>query len=159
MGPPHPPRVAVLGIGQELCGDDAAGVIAARALLPEVAGYTDFLVLDTGPAPENFSGSLRRFKPDLVIMVDAAQMEMDPGAVRVLDWQELDGISFSTHTLPLSIFAHYLVDEFDCTVALIGIQPASNVPGEKLSAPVKNAVVGLVHAFSTLLKPVKGSPW
>ena len=68
----RPARLAVLGIGHELCGDDAVGTRFAamlRALLPN---EPRLLAVEAGPAPENFTGSLRRFDPSLILMIDAA---------------------------------------------------------------------------------------
>ena len=147
-----PPRVAVVGVGHELNGDDVAGLAVVRALSPALAPSDRVLIVDAGPAPENTTGLLRRFAPDLVLLVDAAQMDAPPGAVRWLDWQETTGISASTHTLPLHLLARYLVVELGCEVALLGIQPAANVPGAPLSPEVEEAVdavaAGLAAALS-----------
>ena len=120
------PRVAIVGIGHELCGDDAAGLHLACTLQTLAADNERLLVIEAGPAPENFCGTLRRFYPDLVVLADAAQMGMQPGTVRWLPWQETTGLSASTHTLPLHILAQYLTAELGCEVALLGIQPAQN---------------------------------
>jgi len=147
-----PPRVAVVGIGHELSGDDAAGLAVVRALKGALAPAERVLLVDAGPAPENTTGLLRRFAPDLVLLVDAAQMDEPPGAVRWLDWQETSGVSASTHTLPLHMLARYLVAELSCEVALLGIQPAGNMIGAPLSPEVEEAVdavaAGLAAALS-----------
>lgn len=148
----NPLRVAVVGVGHELNGDDVAGLAVVRALSPALASSDRVLIVDAGPAPENTTGLLRRFAPDLVLLVDAAQMDAPPGAVCWLDWQETTGISASTHTLPLHLLARYLVAELGCEVALLGIQPAANVPGAPLSPEVEEAVdavaAGLAAALS-----------
>ena len=133
-------RVAVVGVGNELNGDDMAGLILARELARRVEGRDHLLVIDAGPAPENTTGLLRRFGPDLVVMVDAAQMGDPPGAVRWLAWQDTAGISASTHTLPLHMFGTYLTAELGCDLALIGIQPAQNAVDGPLSEVVGGAV-------------------
>lgn len=154
----RPPRVAVVGVGHELRGDDAAGLFLARAVraldgcrLP--AGVTTrlpLLVLETGPAPENYSGTLRRFMPDLVLLVDAADMGVAPGQVRWVDWRQLSCQSASTHALPLQFFAAYLMAELGCQVALLGIQPASLDLDAPLSAPVCEAVAALALTIEAL---------
>ncbi len=145
------PRVAVLGIGHELRGDDAAGVLAARALTPLLAGRDDVLILEGGPAPENQTGPLRRFAPDLVLLVDAAQMNESPGAVCWLPWQDTTGLSASTHTLPPYMLARYLSAGLGCEVALLGIQPAGTEIGAPLSPPVRQAIDSLVAALAGAL--------
>jgi hydrogenase 3 maturation protease len=141
------PRVAVVGVGHELCGDDAAGLAAARALQTALADDERFLVIEAGPTPENQTGLLRRFKPDLVLLIDAAQMGETPGVIRWLPWDETDGISASTHTLPFHILARYLVSELGCEVALLCIQPARNTVGAPLSPKVAEAVHTIVDAL------------
>jgi len=143
----RPARVAVLGIGNELAGDDAAGIAVARALI----GRTQALVIDAGPAPENQTGPLRRFAPDLVLLVDAAQMGAPPGSVRWLDWREIEGLSASTHTLPLNLLAGYLVAEIGCDVAVIGLQPAGNETDTPLSTEARGAVEEVVRGLREAL--------
>lgn len=145
------PRLAILGIGNELYGDDAAGVIAARRLQPALAGRKDLLVLDVGSVPENCTGVLRRFKPDAVIMLDAAQMNAEPGTLRCLGWRDLVGLDASTHTFPLSTLAQYLSDELGCKVLLVGIQPLRGDFDVPLSSLVNTAVDSLVQTLLDLL--------
>jgi hydrogenase 3 maturation protease len=143
-----PVRLAVLGIGHELCGDDAVGVRLAGLLRPLAAGKEHLLVIEAGPAPENFTGPLRRFQPDLVLLVDAAQMDGRPGAIGWLDLQSIGGISASSHTLPLHILVSYLVSELGCQVALIGIQPEQTFADEPLTASVQAAARLVVQALT-----------
>ena len=143
LNPPNraenPVRLAVLGIGHELCGDDAVGVCLAGMLAPLAAGNERLLIIEAGPAPENFTGPLRRFRPDLVLLLDAAQMDGRPGAIGWLDLQSVGGISASSHTLPLHILVSYLVAELGCQVALIGIQPEQTFADEPLTPLVQAA--------------------
>ncbi len=148
----QPPRLAFVGIGHELCGDDAVGVRIAELLRTLVAGNEHVLVVAAGPAPENFTSVLRRFQPDLVVMLDSALMEEQPGASRWLDWQETDGVSASTHTLPLHIFASYLTAELGCSMALIGVQPGQTFADAPLTPPVQAAAQSIAAALSETIK-------
>ena len=109
------------------------------------------LLVAAGSSPESCSGSLRRFRPDLVLLIDTAQMNEAPGTIRWLAWQDTSGLSASTHTLPPSIFAQYLIRECGCQVALIGIQPFDLSLGAPLSPAVQAAVDELVQALSRSL--------
>jgi hydrogenase 3 maturation protease len=133
------PRVAVLGIGHELRGDDAIGLWVAGRLLSLAAGCERLLAVEAGPAPENFTGTLRSFNPGLVVLVDAAFMDKEIGAIGWLNWQDAGGFSASTHTLPLHLLATYLTTELGCEVALIGIQPAHLEVGAELTPQVRQA--------------------
>jgi hydrogenase 3 maturation protease len=148
-------RIAILGVGNELRGDDAAGVLVARALsktlapdaratlvnrLPGQARGLPLQVIEAGAAPEAFTGVLRQFEPDLVLFIDAADMSELPGTIEVIDWQATLGLDTSTHTLPLHLVAQYLVAELGCAVSLIGIQPADTSFEAALSPAVRRAV-------------------
>ena len=145
-------RIVILGMGNELDGDDAAGIQVARRLQIALAGYDHILVIDGGNAPESYTGKIRQFAPDFVLLVDGADMGEAPGAVAWLDWEDTDGLSGSTHTLPLHVLSNYLVMEFGCQVALLGIQiqQLNMTLGDPLSPPVAAAVEGVVAEICNL---------
>lgn len=149
--PDRPPKVAVVGMGQTLRGDDAVGPIVAGALQGSLPRSESVLIVDAGPAPENFTGKIRRFGPDLVLLIDAAELGEAAGRIRLLDHRVCTGISASTHTLPPSVIADYLIGELHCEIALLGIQPLHTDVGAPLSAPVRSAVdqavAGIMAAF------------
>lgn len=109
------------------------------------------MAIDAGSAPENFTGALRRFAPDLALLIDAAQMDEAPGAVRWLAWPDVDGFDASTHTLPLRLVAQYLSDELGCQAALIGIQPADTSIDAPLSPDAQAAVDEVVMVIQSHL--------
>lgn len=173
-------KIAILGIGNELRGDDAVGVIVARELQESgsarsgllnplsadgfgntalrsrseckcPSGANKTLIIDAGAAPEAFTGRLRRFAPDLVLMIDAAQMDLPPGTIRLIEWQDTIGLSASTHTLPLNVVAQYLVAELGCHVAVIGVQAGGNAFDAPLSPAVRRAANEITHTLISLL--------
>jgi hydrogenase maturation protease len=109
------------------------------------------LVIEGGLAPENQTGLLWRFQPDLIFLLDAAQMNEAPGTVRWLPWQLTRGLSASTHTLPLSILAQYLTAQLDCKVTLLGIQPVNTGIGLPLSPVVQQSVARMVKELARIL--------
>ncbi len=143
-------RVAIVGIGNEMNADDGVGMEVVRALRRAVGARPGLLMLETGPAPENFTGVLRHFRPDLVLLVDAADFDQPPGSIMWTDWQESDGFSGSTHTLPPSVLARFLAQSLGSRVVLLGIQPASLEFGRRMSAATSGAVqraVGMLHEW------------
>lgn len=152
--------MAVVGIGQELNGDDAAGVRVARALLkrqragssnaPRPAPFS-LLVIEAAHAPENCMGAIRRFSPALVILVDAAEMGDPPGTIRWLDWRDAGSLGTSTHTLSLSMMARYVVAELACDIGLIAIQAQDTSLGAAVSPPVRRAIRSVCRALTMLL--------
>jgi len=147
-------RLAVIGIGNELNGDDAVGPMVARTLHEKkTAGAGDHvLVLDAGVVPENITGKLCAFKPGLIVFIDAAEMGEAPGTVRWITMDEIDGMSASTHRMPLSMLAKYLTLELHCDIVLLGIQPASVEMGKGLSDPVRRIVDLMSDDLCELLK-------
>jgi hydrogenase 3 maturation protease len=150
----------VVGIGQALNADDAAGVLVVQALSKrQRAGWSDaprpapfsVLVVEAAHAPENCTGAIRRFGPDLAILVDAAEMGDPPGTIRWLAWQEARGLGASTHTLPLSMVARYLATELACEVAVIGIQPQDTSLGAPASPAVRRAIRSVSQGLAALL--------
>lgn len=147
----RPPRVALLGVGNEFNGDDAAGLVVVRALLAQADLPDRLLVIDAGIAPENHTGPLRAFAPDLVLLIDAAQMDADAGTVCWIDWRATTGISAATHTLPPYMLARFLTAELGCAMALLGIQPAQNSIDSPLSPVVQAAAAALAADLYRLL--------
>jgi hydrogenase 3 maturation protease len=145
-------RIAWVGVGSELNGDDAAGLYAIRGLAPILMDEPHFLCLESGVNPENALGPLRKFHPDLVVMVDAADFGESAGNIRFIKNAEVGGISFSTHSLPMNLISEYLGRELDCPVWLLGIQPASLEFAAPLTIKVRRAVDSLVLEISRIIQ-------
>jgi len=144
-------RVALVGVGNALRSDDCIGVHIARALASAFAERGDMLVLDAGTAPENMTGVLRNFAPDLVVFIDAADLGEREGVIRWLDWRETVGLSSSTHTLPLHVVSEFLTRELGCKVSLVGIQVPENGfqvgDRDEWVALIADVVDGMVNIF------------
>lgn len=114
-------RVAFVGIGDELQPRDRLGMLAAREI--GALRLKDVRVFLAGPVPESFTAPIRRFRPDHVVLLDAADMGLRPGAVDVIDASRVRGTRLSTHALPLSVVIEYLETTAKVPVTLVGIQP------------------------------------
>lgn len=149
------PRICILGIGNDLRGDDSAGLMVARQLSLDdrFNGAPNLLILEGGPAPENHTGKLRLFQPELVLFIDAAHFDEPPGSLQFIPLPSIDGMSASSHSLPLSMLARYITSEFACEVDVLGIQPAQNEVDSELSSPVQAAVAEIVYVMITFLQP------
>jgi hydrogenase 3 maturation protease len=145
------PRTCLIGVGSDLRGDDSAGLVVARTLLEDasVNKISDILILEGGPAPENHTGKIRAFQPDLVLIIDAAHLDATPGTIQWIPLDSIDGMSASSHSLPLSVLAHFLKLELSCDIAILGIQPEQNEIGGELSPCVHAAVNAIVSEIST----------
>ena len=152
-----PTRIAIVGIGNEFNADDAAGVMVARKLnaRERSSDANHVLVIEAGQAPENITADLRRFRPQVVLLIDAAQVDAAPGEIVWIPWESTSGLSASSHSLPLSMLARYLTIEFGCTVHLLGIQAANNEPYGLMSSEVQTAVNDI---FQTLCDALFAMP-
>ena len=141
----------VLGIGNRLGGDDAAGTHVvdminrrrhrAKALFPP-----EIMAIDAGAAPESYTSVIRQRRPDLLILVDAADMGLPPGALRTIAPEKISVVSFSTHHMPLSMFIAY-VKEFCGKVLLVGVQPERTEAGSGISKAVRKSVKKLAEVI------------
>ena len=129
----------LLGIGNPLRGDDGAGVYAALHL--QAGGWQ---AVDCGTAPENFTGVVRRVHPDLLLLVDAAEMGLPPGEFRVVPKDMIEDVAFGTHHLPLSHLMEFLSDAAG-EIRFIGIQPVVVEDREGLSPGVEKGVRRLLR--------------
>ena len=129
----------LLGIGNPLRRDDGAGNYVAKSF--RKAGWR---VIDCGTAPENFSGTVRRHHPDLLVLVDAADMGLAPGEYAIIPKEKIRDVGIGTHQLPLDIFIDFLGDAPGATL-VIGIQPLRVEMGEGLTHAVQGGADRLIR--------------
>lgn len=128
----------LLGIGNELNGDDAIGCYIAKNF--RCKGW---LAMDCGTVPENYIGIVKRIKPKLLIIVDSAEMGLQAGAIRRLKKEHASSIFISTHSMPLKLFISE-VEKYSGKVILIGIQPKQTSFGSPLSSEAREAAAKLM---------------
>jgi hydrogenase 3 maturation protease len=151
-------KIVVLGVGNPDQGDDGAGPRCAERLkrrLRAPAGGR-VLVIDAREVPENHTGAIRAFGPDLTIIVDAAAGGRAPGAIFIVDRDQIADDGLSTHAIPLVLLVRYLEEDIGCSVLVLGIQPGAVEPGlgrKALSARVDRSVKKLADVLAKRLIP------
>lgn len=114
-------RLAIVGIGDEFILPDRLGMFAARVIGEQpIPGVKVFFA---GSVPESITGPLRRYQPEHVLFIDAADMGARPGTVAVIEPGQIQARLISTHVLPLSVVMEYVERETGAEVTLLGIQP------------------------------------
>lgn len=121
----------LIGIGNILKGDDGIGCYIAKNFKEK-----NWLSLDCGTAPENFTSIIRKNKPESLIIVDAADMGIDAGGFRIVSEEKIENIGISTHNMPLSLLINYLKDSAN-RIIFIGIQPKTITVSEEISDKLK----------------------
>jgi len=143
-------RLAVLGIGNPLRGDDALGLEVLNQLKGKVP--ENVKLFECEMAPENFLGEIELFSPTHVLMIDAAQLGAEPGSTRLLAPERMAGTAVSTHALPLSILAEILRQDLEAKVALLAVQPERSEFEEGLSPTVQKAAKQIAGAIVEVTK-------
>ncbi|MEI6093138.1 MAG: hydrogenase maturation peptidase HycI [bacterium] len=138
-------KISLLGVGSELRADDSAGLVVAQNLIDKCrsdkCGLNDRLQVIYGEtAPENFTSDIKRFSPTHLIVVDAAEMGLESGSLKIIKKEEIKGVTFSTHVLPLSVMIDYLSNSFNFETIVIGVEPKDMEFGNEVSKEVKKTV-------------------
>jgi hydrogenase 3 maturation protease len=148
-------RVAILGIGSDLRGDDVAGLLAAEQIEKAIKSNppaVEISVFIGGTAPENLTGQIKQYQPTHLIVIDAAQLNKEAGHIEIMEPETIGGATFCTHSLPLNVIISYLLESFKFEVIIIGIQPKSLTFGAKPSKEIRQAAKHLSAAIIESLK-------
>lgn len=134
------PRLTILGIGNELNGDDAAGVLIVRNLSKKIPKLDQIQLLEGSIAPENYSSVIRKFNPDWIWLIDAAVFGGNPGRVQLFDTARIETLSGNTHRLSPNLLLSFLQLDTDAEALLIGIQPEVVDPFSEISPAVRQSI-------------------
>lgn len=130
-------RAAIIGVGNELKGDDGIGIMVARQLQEDLQGK-DMLIIPAD-VPENWIQPIIKFRPELLILVDASDFQAKAGDIRAIRDEEVSKVYTNTHSIPLVLFLEAIRKEVDTRTVFIGIQPRSSRFGEPMSQEVRDA--------------------
>lgn len=133
----------VLTVGNSMMGDDGAGPLFAELMTrTPIAGWE---VVDGGSAPENHTHEVFALDPDRVVVLDAADMGLAPGQIRIVDDRCIAELFImTTHNLPISFLIERLREEVS-DVVFIGVQPGVVAFSFPMSDAVKLAIE-TIHA-------------
>jgi len=137
----------LLAIGAARRGDDALGPVFAR-LFRRIAppGWT---VLDAGTAPELHTAAIRRLAPPRLVLLDACDMRLPPGEMRILSPGDTTALAFGTHAPDIRMFSAFLLHDLPLLdIRILAVQPARIAPAAPLSPPVRDALRRLARALA-----------
>lgn len=111
----------VLTVGNSMMGDDGAGPLLADLMTETpIEGWT---VVNGGSAPENVTHQIRALAPKRLVIVDATDMELAPGEIRIVNPDDIAEMFFmSTHNMPLNFLIDQLREDIE-EVIFLGVQP------------------------------------
>ena len=139
--------VLVMAVGNPMRADDGFGSeVAAR-----LSGKTAATIIDAQTAPENFTGVVRRERPEVVLVLDAADFGGGVGELRLLRPGELSGGSPSTHAAGLGLLFEYLRAECGAESLVLAVQAGSLELGAPMTPAVAEAVGRAAEALIAVL--------
>ncbi|MEQ5138066.1 hydrogenase maturation peptidase HycI [Providencia sp. PROV188] len=111
----------MLAVGNSMMGDDGAGPMLFD--LMQQAPIDGWVAINGGSSPESVSHQVRALKPQRLLIVDAADIGLAPGEIRVIDPDDIaEMFIMSTHNLPLNFLIDQLKEDVG-EIIFLGIQP------------------------------------
>lgn len=147
------PRICILGVGNIQKRDDGVGSRVIKFLEKKIEKVKlhNIKLIDCGETPENFTGEIRKFMPDLTIIIDACISGKKPGEIFIVNLEKIADEDISTHRLPLSMFVKFLEETVPTKVIVIGIEPKNLDFGDNISTEVSQAIENLALLLSESL--------
>jgi len=144
-------NIIILGVGNSLKRDDWIGCYATKILKRELKTKNIQFIIGS-VSPEAFAEKIVRAKPTKIIILDAVNMGLKPGQVKVIDIKKIKQTLPNTHKPSLRILIDYLRKTTDAVIKIIGIQPKNVDFGEKMSKDVKDAVPAIKERVLRLIQ-------
>jgi hydrogenase 3 maturation protease len=136
----------ILGVGNELMGDDGIGPSIAR----KFEGRPGLFAAATA-APENFIRKVQELRPEILVIVDCANFGGRAGEHRMIKNNEITGLALSTHNTPLTLFLK-AVHGHAGKIFIVGVQPKAVGFAEQMSREVSGSTSSIVWFLENLLK-------
>jgi len=145
-------KVVILGIGNELRGDDGFGPYVAEAL----KGRVDAAVYNCGTALENYYNPVVKEKPDVIILLDTISFKGPYGEIGIFEKDDILKVGFSTHNVSPKVFIELLENSIKASTIMVGVKPKDTAFGDELSQEVKEAADLVRDFFIKLLTKREG---
>jgi hydrogenase 3 maturation protease len=137
----------IIGIGNELRGDDGAGVEIVSKLLD--MGYPHALaVYDT---PENYLQKIVAMDVKSRLWVDVINWESIPGKYRIFLPHEIHHFAISTHNYSPTVLLEFLKPLKPLPDYFLGIQPLNMSLGAKISDVVQATIDDIISITKRIL--------
>ncbi len=141
-------RTLVITLGSTLRADDGVG--------PYVCEHVKFnrpelRLMDAGTTPESIAQTAIDWKPDKIILIDAAHFQGAAGELRVIPLEEINRQTvISTHSFPLSVTFSIVKEDTRAELVVVGVQASSLDYAEGLCPEVEASAAALAEYFNSL---------
>ncbi len=149
-------RTAVIGVGNDLMGDDAIGPHIVRELIKRKVLPEEVLLIDEGRGGMRLVHHIKDI--DRVIIIDAADIGKDPGEYVVFRPEEVESIKDLSGTnihewdLLKMLELSKMLGECPEEVLILAIQPKDLKLGEEISTELLERVGEYIKEVLELLK-------
>lgn len=140
-------KVVILGIGNELRGDDGFGPYVADSL----KGKINAALFNCGTAVENYYNPIVKERADVIILIDIINFQGPIGEIGVFNKDDILKVGFSTHNISPRVFIEFLENSLKVDIIMIGVKPKSTAFGEGLSREVQESADILIDYFVKLI--------
>jgi len=134
-------KILFVGIGNVLKSDDGAGVY----ICSRIKNRGRIISLSVEVSIENYIGKINSLKPDILVLVDCADIDSQPGCCKILKPGMIQDLTFNTHNISLKKIS----DFFKMPVFVLGIQPENIEFGENISYIVKKVADNIIQMINS----------
>jgi hydrogenase 3 maturation protease len=141
-------RTLVITLGSTLRADDGVGPYVYEHVK---FSRPDLRLLDAGTTPESVAQTAIDWKPDKVILIDAAHFQGRAGELRVIPLSAINqNTVISTHSFPLSVTFSIVKEDTGAELVVVGVQAKSLDYKEGLSPEVEETASKLSSYFNKM---------
>lgn len=149
-------RTAVIGVGNDLMGDDAIGPHIVRDLIKRKVLPEEVLLIDEGRGGMRLVHHIKEMEK--VLIIDAADIGKDPGEFKIFrpeqveSIKDLSGTNIHEWDLLKMLDLSRMLGEYPEEVLILAIQPNSLDWGENISSELSSRVeeyIGIVKDILT----------
>ena len=142
-------RVALVGVGHPMRGDDFVGSFIVKTLMKKIR-MDEVLLFDAEDGIEWVISKIAESNPNHLILLDACQMNANPGEVVLIPLAETDYPFFTTHGIPLKLLVGKLLPSVETSI--LAIQPSRMGLSENFSPAVAAAAASISNLIVATLK-------
>ena len=144
-------KIVIAGIGNPIRNDDFVGVKIVQELKNKVPNEVQLYECET--IPESFLEPIIELNPTHILLIDAALLGLKPGAIRLIDPEQVMNFSpITSHTLPLRVFCEFIKKTTESKIALLLIEPKNTGFGEEITPEVQAAAEQILELLPKLIK-------
>jgi hydrogenase maturation protease len=135
-------QILFVGIGNLLKMDDGVGVYISKRIKNK--GNVSSLTVEV--SIENYIGKINSLNPDILVLIDCADLNSTAGTFRLLSPSQIQDLTFNTHSISLKRLSEF----FRMPVYILAIQPGIIDFGENLSYLIKNVANRIINQINRL---------